>query len=177
MTTGEAAWLSAPQEQPEGGTAEVLKQVQDSALELLHGLGRAPKTLRIRADQVELRVEWPDQEPAARPAGAAATTAPASTGPTAAEPVSAVPAAADTTRFITAQTVGTFYRSPEPGAKPFVEPGDIIRPGQQVGIIEAMKLMIPVEADAAGRIVDVLVSNGAPVEFGDQLFCIDPASG
>ena len=72
------------------------------------------------------------------------------------------------------QVVGMFYRSREPGAEPFVQPGDVVRPGQQVGIIEAMKLMIPVEADLDGQVLDALLADGTPVEYGDRLFAVEP---
>lgn len=75
---------------------------------------------------------------------------------------------------ITSPMVGTFYRAPAPDAEPFVEVGDIVRPGQTVCIIEAMKLMNEIEADIKGRIVDVLVENAQPVEYGEPLFVIDP---
>lgn len=73
---------------------------------------------------------------------------------------------------VTAPTVGVFYAAPEPGAPPFVQPGDQVAPGQQIGIVEAMKLMIPVEADATGTVVEVLVASGTPVEFGERLLAL-----
>jgi len=73
---------------------------------------------------------------------------------------------------ITAATVGTFYRAPEQGAPPFVEVGDTVRPGQQVAIVEAMKLMIPVEAGVYGRVREVLVADVQPVEFGEPLLLL-----
>ncbi|MBI4954084.1 MAG: acetyl-CoA carboxylase biotin carboxyl carrier protein [Myxococcales bacterium] len=68
--------------------------------------------------------------------------------------------------------VGTFYRSPSPDAPPFVELGSVVREGQTLCIVEAMKLMNEIEADFAGSIVDILVENGKPVEFGQPLFKI-----
>jgi acetyl-CoA carboxylase biotin carboxyl carrier protein len=68
-----------------------------------------------------------------------------------------------------------FYRSPEPGAPPFVAEGDLVRPGQQVGIVEAMKLMIPVESDRAGRVLEVLLADGSAVEHGQPLLLLGPA--
>ncbi|WP_052914431.1 acetyl-CoA carboxylase biotin carboxyl carrier protein [Protofrankia coriariae] len=68
--------------------------------------------------------------------------------------------------------MGVFYRAPEPGAKPFVAEGDLITRGQQVAIIEAMKLMIPVEADASGRVLEILVADGTPVEHGQPLLTV-----
>ena len=68
--------------------------------------------------------------------------------------------------------VGTFYRSASPGAKPFVEIGDTVQQGDTLCIVEAMKLMNEIEADAAGAIKAILVENGQAVEFGQPLFVI-----
>ena len=68
--------------------------------------------------------------------------------------------------------VGTFYRSASPGAKPFVEVGDTVQQGDALCIIEAMKLMNEIEADASGTIKAVIAENGQPVEFGQPLFII-----
>ena len=76
---------------------------------------------------------------------------------------------------VRAPVVGTFYRAPEPGAPPFVAVGDLIRPGQVVGIVEAMKLMNEVTADQAGRVVEVLVDDGQPVEYDQPLIALEPA--
>ena len=69
--------------------------------------------------------------------------------------------------------VGTFYRSPAPGAPPFVEVGDIVSPGQVLCIIEALKVMNEIESDVRGRIEKILVENGETVEYGQPLFLID----
>jgi acetyl-CoA carboxylase biotin carboxyl carrier protein len=70
--------------------------------------------------------------------------------------------------------VGTFYKAPAPDAKPYVEVGQAIKPGQVVCIVEAMKLMNEIEAEMSGRIVEVLVENAKPVQFGQPLFLIEP---
>ena len=70
--------------------------------------------------------------------------------------------------------VGTFYRSPAPDAPPFIEVGQDIEIGQVVCIIEAMKLMNEIKSEAAGRVVEILMQNGDPVEFGQPLFSIEP---
>jgi len=71
--------------------------------------------------------------------------------------------------------VGTFYRSPAPDAPPFVETGTDIEPGQVICIIEAMKLMNEIKSEVKGKIVDILVENAQPVEFGHVLFLIEPS--
>jgi acetyl-CoA carboxylase biotin carboxyl carrier protein len=70
--------------------------------------------------------------------------------------------------------IGTFYRAPSPDADPFVSVGDSIEKGGAVCIIEAMKLMNEIEAEASGEIVSVFVENGHPVEYGQRLFAIRP---
>jgi acetyl-CoA carboxylase biotin carboxyl carrier protein len=71
--------------------------------------------------------------------------------------------------------VGTFYRTPSPGAKPYAEVGDRIEVGQVLCIIEAMKLMNEIESEVSGSIVKILVDNEQPVEFGQVLFLVSPA--
>ena len=68
--------------------------------------------------------------------------------------------------------VGTFYRSPSPDAKHFIEVGQSVKEGQTICVIEAMKLMNEIEADATGVIKAILVENGQPVEYGQPLFII-----
>jgi len=71
--------------------------------------------------------------------------------------------------------VGTFYRAPSPEAAPFVEIGQDVEVGQVVCIIEAMKLLNEIKSEVKGKIVDILVDNAEPVEFGQNLFLIEPA--
>ncbi|MDX1374379.1 MAG: acetyl-CoA carboxylase biotin carboxyl carrier protein [Burkholderiales bacterium] len=78
----------------------------------------------------------------------------------------------ETRHLIKAPMVGTFYRSSAPDAKPFVELGQEIKEGETVCIIEAMKLMNEIEADVAGSVVEILVENGQPVEYGQPLFVV-----
>jgi len=97
--------------------------------------------------------------PAAAPGGAAAAhVAPA--GPALLE--------------IKSPMVGTFYKSPEPGAEPYVKNGTRVAPGQVVCIIEAMKIMNEIESEVQGVIREVCVENAQPVEFGQVLFRVDP---
>ena len=87
------------------------------------------------------------------------------------------PAAVKTSsaKEIKSPMVGTFYTSPEPGAPPFVEVGHKVKKGQTICIIEAMKLMNEIEAEFDGSVIERLVENAAPVEFGQTLFQIEPA--
>jgi len=75
---------------------------------------------------------------------------------------------------VEAPMVGTFYRAPKPDAPPFVAEGDVVKEGQVICIVEAMKLMNEIESKVAGRIAKVVVENGQPVEFGQPLFLVDP---
>jgi acetyl-CoA carboxylase biotin carboxyl carrier protein len=70
--------------------------------------------------------------------------------------------------------VGTFYRAPAPDARPYIEVGDMVEPGQVVCIIEAMKLMNEIESEVKGKVVKIAAENGKPVEFGQALFLIEP---
>lgn len=82
----------------------------------------------------------------------------------------------DSSRLLTVASpvVGTFYRSPSPDVEPYVEEGDLVSRGQVLCIVEAMKLMNEIEAEADGRVVKVLAENAAGVEYGQPLFVIDP---
>lgn len=104
-----------------------------------------------------------------------AAAAPAPVVPAAPTAVAAAPAPAAATRGqqVTAPMVGTFYSGPAPGAKPFVEIGTEVKPGDTLCVIEAMKMMNQIESEFAGRVVSVLVENGSPVEFGQPLFVIE----
>jgi acetyl-CoA carboxylase biotin carboxyl carrier protein len=77
--------------------------------------------------------------------------------------------------WVASPIVGTFYRAPNPDAEPYVKVGDIVREGQTLCIVEAMKLMNEIECDVAGTIVKVLPDNAQPVEYGERLFAVRPA--
>ena len=105
----------------------------------------------------------------ARPAVITAAAAPPQAAPAPAS-MAAPPASEEDVLWVTSPFVGTFYRAPSPDAPPFCEVGGVVKPGQTLCIIEAMKLMNEIEADAAGTILEVLVENGKSVEFGQRLF-------
>ena len=104
---------------------------------------------------------------AAAPTGAAPP--PALAAPAAA---AAIPEAAPEGHVVKSPMVGTFYRSPSPDAKPFVDVGAAVKAGDTICVLEAMKLMNEIEADASGVIKAILVENGQPVEYGQALFII-----
>jgi acetyl-CoA carboxylase biotin carboxyl carrier protein len=130
----------------------------------------------------KLRIKFASAVPAA-PAGfdagqlarLMASAAPVSAAPVAA--AAAVPAAAAAApevalHKVKSPIVGTFYESPSPGSAPFVKIGDVVEVGQVLCIVEAMKLMNEIEADAAGEIVERIAVSGQPVEYGQPLFAI-----
>ncbi|MCP9826178.1 acetyl-CoA carboxylase biotin carboxyl carrier protein [Synechococcus sp. EJ6-Ellesmere] len=118
----------------------------------------------------------PAPAPLPSPVVAPAAPAPGSAGVTAPSSPPPAPSAlrADLVD-ITAPMVGTFYRSPSPTDPPFVEIGSRINVGQPVCILEAMKLMNELEAEVSGELVEILVDNGTPVEFGQVLLRVKPA--
>jgi len=102
--------------------------------------------------------QQPSEAPAQAPVAAAAQAAPA--------------APVVSGHVVKAPMVGTFYRSPNPGSKPFVEVGQSVKEGEPLCIVEAMKLLNEIEADKTGVIKEILVENGEPVEYGQPLFVI-----
>ena len=150
----------------------VLEAAKTSMIELLSEAPVPPSAVRVTVGPVTIEMDWPGAAPAA-----ATAPAPASPATAAPAPSGAAPAAQSPLDHIHAPTVGVFYRAPEPGAKPFVTEGDTVVPGQQVGLVEAMKLMIPIESDRHGVIDEFLQPNGALVEYGDPLCSLVPADG
>jgi len=94
--------------------------------------------------------------------------------PVVAQPIAAAPIVVEPTgHTLKSPMVGTFYRSPSPGASSFVEIGQNVTKGQTLCIIEAMKLLNEIESDASGVVTSILVENGQPVEYGQPLFIIE----
>jgi acetyl-CoA carboxylase biotin carboxyl carrier protein len=131
-----------------------------------HGLAE----VEMEARDLRLRVQR-TASGAAAPVAAAALAPVAA--PAAMAPVETEAASADLVT-IEAPMVGTFYRASSPTAEPYVREGDVIKEGQILCIIEAMKLMNEIESRVAGRVARILVENGQPVEYGQALFRIEP---
>ena len=118
-------------------------------------------------------VKAPNTWPASGAPASAAFFSPASPAPTSPLPAAAPEAKAITGHIVKSPMVGTFYRSASPGADSFVEIGSVVKAGEPVCIIEAMKIMNEIEADSAGTIREILCENGQAVEFGQPLFVIE----
>jgi acetyl-CoA carboxylase biotin carboxyl carrier protein len=133
-----------------------------------------PATTAVHAVPVHSSIAAPVPAPQAAPAAAAANPGPA---PAAAAQPAAAKAAADDRKTFTVNSpfVGTFYRSASPDSPAFVDTGQVVQKGQVLCIVEAMKLMNEIEAEQPGRLLEVLVQNGSPVEYGEPLFRFEPA--
>ena len=133
--------------------------------------------IRICKDQPPTIVAAPTVA-APVPQPQAIEAAPVSAQQPAAEPVekSAEPATAPTNNLhvVSSPMVGTFYRAPSPGARPYVEVGDRVKKGQICCIVEAMKLMNEIAIEVNGTVVDIHPENAQPVEFGEPLISIEP---
>jgi acetyl-CoA carboxylase biotin carboxyl carrier protein len=154
------------QSSPDG---ELIRSMWQEARELIKRLeGSSVQRLNIQAGEYKIEIERgaPTVTVAAAPAAGAA-------------PIAGVPAAAeaaeqDTRAKVVAPLVGTFYRSGQPGSKPFVEEGDMVDAGAVVGIVEAMKIMNQVKAERGGRVVEIAAKDGEWVEFQQVLMYIEP---
>jgi acetyl-CoA carboxylase biotin carboxyl carrier protein len=109
------------------------------------------------------------QQPVAMVAAPAAAPAAGAPGAPAADAAPAAPAG----HAVKSPMVGTFYRSASPGAKPFVELGSVVKEGETICIIEAMKILNEIEADKSGTVTKILSENGQAVEYGQPLFIIE----
>jgi len=161
---------AAKAQPPDPGLALGFEQIQA----LISLMGREPvDELQLESNGVKLHIRKLAGAPAAAPAPAPSRAA-----------LAPAPALADSSdedaepvddpgiHPITSPIVGTFYRAPTANGAPFVQPGDFVKPGQTLCIVEAMKLMNEIECDVAGEVVAVLAENGQPVEYGERLFAI-----
>ena len=155
----------------------------DQLHKLLDALGESDiQEFRLEGDdfRLEVRRNLPVTAVAApvAPVVQAVPPAPVVDVPAQGETASAAPPPAAGSRSdlvdVTAPMVGTFYTAPAPGEAPFVEIGHRINAGQTICILEAMKLMNELEAEVAGEVVEILLDNGTPVEFGQVLMRVKP---
>jgi acetyl-CoA carboxylase biotin carboxyl carrier protein len=127
--------------------------------------GSAVRRMSVQAGQYKVEIEL---------GGFAEAGAPRVSAGPGSEPGRAAAAVTDSRLPIVSPLVGTFYRSPTPGAKVFVEEGDIVEPGQTVGIVEAMKIMNQVASEHRGRVVEIATKDGEWVEFQQPLIYLEP---
>jgi acetyl-CoA carboxylase biotin carboxyl carrier protein len=151
---------------------DLVRQHELSEFEIEHeGL-----RLKIRKDAGRTALSVPAGQGASTSVGGAAPSTPA--GPMLSSPSSAPDFPAETAEdtvelaVVKSPIVGTFYRSSEPAAPPFVEIGSVVKKGQVLCIIEAMKLMNEIDSEYEGEVVNVYVETGHPVQYGERLFAI-----
>jgi len=145
---------------------KLIDLVQESGIAELEITEGEEKVKIVKGGEATVTPLAPAAAPPATVPAAVVAAAPAAAAAAAEEP-------AQPGHVLKAPMVGTFYRSPSPEAKPFVEVGQNVKAGETVCIIEAMKLMNEIEADATGMIKAILVENGQPVEYGQPLFIIE----
>ena len=145
----------------------VLKEIKEM-IQLMHE--HQLVELEVEREGVKIRLRKNGDTVTQSVTAAPALAAPAPT----ATPAAPAPAPVANRAPIKSPMVGTFYRAPAPDAPPFVESGQTIEVGQVICIIEAMKLMNEIKAETRGRLVEIPVENGDPVEFGQPLFVIEP---
>lgn len=143
-------------------SVEALPDLRSEAVKLASELPGTPQHLRVETAGNSLEIEWDTTaEPPEQPSPDSDSSSPEP------EPEG---------HPIAAPLVGTFYRASGPGEDPFVQVGDVVTAGQQVAIVEAMKLMNAVEAEQSGTVTAVLVEDGEMVEFGQPLLVLDTDS-
>ncbi|AEW97395.1 MULTISPECIES: acetyl-CoA carboxylase biotin carboxyl carrier protein [Streptomycetaceae] len=163
---------------PELTPGAAAERLAHTATRLAHALDAPLRRIRVQQGETSVELEWPEygapEAEAVTARAEAAATAPAHLTGAAAEATG--PAGDPPGACVTAPMVGTFYHAPEPGAAPFVQVGDLVEKGQQIGIVEAMKLMNPIESDTRGRVTALLVEDGRPVEYDQPLVALEPVA-
>ncbi len=145
---------------------DLIRSVWEEARDLIKRLeGSTVQRFSVQAGETKIEIE--------RSAVAGALAAPAAAGAAAAAPGVEEVAATDGRHPIVEPLVGTFYRASAPGAKPFVEEGDVVDEGQTVAIVEAMKLMNQVKADQSGKVAEIVCSDGDWVEFDQPIMFLE----
>ncbi|WFE30413.1 acetyl-CoA carboxylase biotin carboxyl carrier protein subunit [Solwaraspora sp. WMMD791] len=158
--------------------ASQLRRLAEQTRELVGELTGPLRRVQVRHGDTVIEIEWHDRPAPAGGAGPSLPDAapggvePGGTGPTRTGAVTT--GTAPPVRAVTSPIVGTFYRAAEPGGRPYVDVGDLVEPGQVIGIVEAMKLMNEIVADHRGVVVEVLVGDGEPVEFDQPLIALGP---
>ncbi|WJK42733.1 biotin/lipoyl-containing protein [Solwaraspora sp. WMMA2056] len=158
--------------------ASQLRRLAEQTRELVGELTGPLRRVQVRHGDTVIEIEWHDRPASpvgvgpARPDPRPGGTDPgdAGSGRTGVEPTGTTPPV----RAVASPIVGTFYRAAEPGGRPYVDVGDLVEPGQVIGIVEAMKLMNEIVADHRGVVVEVLVGDGEPVEFDQPLITLGP---
>jgi acetyl-CoA carboxylase biotin carboxyl carrier protein len=145
---------------------KLIDLVQESGIAELEITEGEEKVRIARGGAVNVSARADAARPSAAPAG------PVALAPSAAPAAAAPSDAPQEGHVVKSPMVGTFYRAPSPEAKPFVEVGATVKAGETICVLEAMKLMNEIEADASGIIKAILVENGQPVEYGQALFII-----
>ena len=154
--------------------ASILKS-SDSLAEFSLKFGNVELSLSTHHAQPTgpLRAERPAAVSA--PAAAVASPAAVASAPATATPTAASPTKVHRGNSVNSPMIGTFYRSPEPGAPPFVNVGDRVKKGDVICLIEVMKLINSITAEHDGTVTEIFVENASPVEFGQALMAIDPS--
>lgn len=151
-------------------------QAGDTVIEIDWLPGEAAPAVSASGAVVRRDAPVPTAPAASSVASSAATSA--SSAAAAVSPAAPTPAANGTPEpaglFVRAPMVGTFYHAPDAGARPFVGVGDIVRPGQTIGILEVMKMMNPITAEVTGRIVDMVAGDAESVEYDQPLIALEP---
>jgi acetyl-CoA carboxylase biotin carboxyl carrier protein len=147
-----------------------VRSVWEEARDLIKRLeGSTVQRFSVEAAGTKIEIERAMASGGAAPVASVAASAAAAAAPAAeGEPE------LDGRHPVVAPLVGTFYRAPQPGAKPFVEEGDVVDEGQTVAIVEAMKLMNHVKTDQAGKVAEILCTDGDWVEFEQPIMYLDP---
>jgi acetyl-CoA carboxylase biotin carboxyl carrier protein len=149
---------------------DFIRSVWEEARDLIKRLeGSTVQRFSVEAAGTKIEIERASGTPVPAATAAAPTAAASAPGPSVEEV-----AELDGRHPIVAPLVGTFYRAAQPGAKPFVEEGDVVDEGQTVAIVEAMKLMNHVKADQAGKVAEILCSDGEWVEFEQPIMYLEP---
>lgn len=151
---------------PERTDQELVETLREQTQVLLQELPGPLRKVQVSAGDTAVTVEWAESDELGAQRGY---------GQQPSAPGGSSDDDADGLIAVTAPLVGTFYRRPEPGAEPFIEVGSLVQAGETVAIVEAMKLMNPVNASQAGKVVAIHPDDAEMVEYGQRLIDLEPA--